>query len=78
MEKILNCRIEKKIPEIFGDVPDILNFLTVKQAANYLSLSERTIRRLYMTGELEYFKFGRPVRFSKNDLDEYAMKRKVG
>jgi excisionase family DNA binding protein len=45
--------------------------LTVEDAAERLRLSTRTVHRLLDTGELPKHQFGRAVRISQDDLDNY-------
>ena len=50
------------------DVNDRL--VTAKQAAELLQLSELTLRRMVRRGDLHPIRFGRLVRFNKNDLNK--------
>lgn len=44
----------------------------VPEAASYLNISERSVRRHYGTGDLEHCKVGWLIRFRKEALDEFA------
>ena len=77
-KKEQDLRIEKPITDApWGEI-DIQKYLTVRQAADFFKVSEKTIRRLYMSGLLPYYKLGRAIRFTRIDLDNYAFQRKVG
>lgn len=45
--------------------------LTLPEAAAYLNVAERYMRRLVTDRRLPYFKVGRLLRFSAEDLDAY-------
>jgi len=45
--------------------------LTIKDAADYLKVNERTIYRLAASGELPGFKVGNSWRFKQSELDQY-------
>jgi excisionase family DNA binding protein len=45
--------------------------LTVKQAAEYLTVSERFIRRIRYENRIRCVKLGKHVRFRKEDLDAF-------
>lgn len=53
-------------------------FMTVKQAANLLSLSPKTIYRAIENGDLPHHAFGRAIRISRTDLELFANKNKKG
>jgi len=48
-----------------------------KGAAEYLSTSERHVRRLAQDKHLAHVKVGRFVRFRRSDLDRYLDRRRV-
>jgi excisionase family DNA binding protein len=48
--------------------------LDVKQAANLLAVSTRTIRRLIARGELQSRRVGRQLRLKEDDLRTYLLK----
>lgn len=48
------------------------NYYNVREAADYLGKSERSIRRHYASGDLRHHRVGHSVRFSKSDLDDFA------
>ncbi|WP_350054262.1 helix-turn-helix domain-containing protein [Nisaea sp.] len=52
--------------------------MTVKQAADLLNLSTKTIYRSIETGDLPHHTFGRAIRISKVDLELFANKHKRG
>jgi len=57
---------EAKIYSLF----DILNWMTTKDAATYLRMSEGAIRIAVSRGELKSYKFRRRLYFKKADLDK--------
>jgi len=52
--------------------------LTLKQVAQYLSISVVTARRLVKSGELAGFKVGNDWRFQRKDILAYVEKQKGG
>ena len=49
-------------------------WLTVKEAADYLKVSEQTIFRWMRSGKVSFFKFGASTRFRRSSLDLVAEK----
>lgn len=49
-----------------------MRWLNLGQAAEYLNVSERTIRRCLEDGEIQYKKFRNCLRISVEALDDYA------
>ncbi|MET9264121.1 helix-turn-helix domain-containing protein [Amycolatopsis sp. NPDC004079] len=47
-------------------------YVPISEAAARLSVSEVTIRRVIKSGQLPHVRFGRVVRVSIADLDEFA------
>ena len=45
--------------------------LTIKQAAEYLTISVSTLKRLLAVGAVTSVRIGRSVRFTYEDLDNY-------
>jgi excisionase family DNA binding protein len=45
--------------------------LTVKEAAAYLSVSEKTIRRMLVDGRLTPIRVGRTVRIDRDEVKKY-------
>ena len=52
-------------------------FLTVKEAAAYLRLCEKQVRRLIWRGELAAYRFGNALRIKKKDLEAYVAAKRV-
>lgn len=50
--------------------------LTITQAADFLNVSPKTVRRRIDAGELSVFRDGRLVRVHPNDLDRYVAARR--
>lgn len=53
-----------------------MRLLTAKEAAEMLSLSERTIQRYLKSGELTFIRLGRSVRIELKDLEEFVERGK--
>ena len=52
-------------------------YLTTVEAARYIGLSQRTLKRYRVTGDGPVFhRFGGRVRYRRNDLDDWAEKRR--
>ena len=51
--------------------------LTVKNAAKYLSISERKLWSLTECGDIPAVKFGRCVRYDVADIDAFISKQKT-
>lgn len=47
-------------------------FLSVPEAADYLTISERSLRRLIAGRKISYSKIGNLVRFEHSDLDAFV------
>jgi len=52
------------------------NYLTTKQAAKYLGVSETTLYAYLKQGKLKRYKLVRLNRFVKSDLDDFIKKNK--
>lgn len=50
-------------------------FLTAKEAAVYLGLSEATVRKWAMRGRIPFTKFGKSLRFDIRKIDSWAAKK---
>jgi excisionase family DNA binding protein len=51
-------------------------FITIAEAADYLQISDRTVRRLIADGELTGYRMGRSrrvIRVDLNEIDEQLM-----
>lgn len=53
-----------------------MEILTISQAASYLQVCEKTVRRLIEKKELPASKVGRSWRIKKQDIDCYLEKNK--
>jgi excisionase family DNA binding protein len=53
------------------------SFLSVPEAADYLNTSVRFIRRLIAERRVAFHKFGKHIRFSVSDLDQYLAATRV-
>ena len=53
-------------------------WVTVKEAAAYLKVSQMTLFRWMKSGKLTHYKMGSSVRFTKDDLDALAQPSKAG
>lgn len=52
--------------------------LDLESAAEYLSMSASTLRRITKAGKIRYVRYGRLVRYRRADLDEWTEKNIVG
>lgn len=50
--------------------------MTIQQAANYLQVCDKTVRKLISKKELSVSKIGKLWRIKKNDIDEYLLQTK--
>jgi excisionase family DNA binding protein len=57
--------------------PEAPHFLTVKEAAAYLRLCDKQVRRLIARGELPAHRFGRALRIGKDDIEAYVASRRL-
>lgn len=48
--------------------------MTIQQAANYLQVCDKTVRRLISKKELVASKVGNSWRVKKSDIDEYMLR----
>jgi excisionase family DNA binding protein len=48
------------------------HLLTTSEAADYLSVSARTVKQLMTAGRLHYVKIGRATRIDRRDLDNFV------
>jgi len=55
-----------------------MQYLTVKQMAEILQVSQRTIYRMIDSGKLPAYKLDRDWRIAKEDIDQFLEKRKHG
>ncbi len=53
-------------------------WLSVRELADWLGITEVTVRRLMAKGELPYYTVGRSVRFRRPEIEEYLQRRRVG
>ena len=51
-------------------MPD--DFLTIREVADLLKVSDKTVRRLEARGELPGFRVGAQVRFRREDIDAWV------
>jgi excisionase family DNA binding protein len=52
-------------------------FYTVSEAAQYLRLCEKQVRRLIWRGELAAFRFGTALRINRADVAAYVASRRI-
>lgn len=52
--------------------------LTIKEIADYLKVTERTIYRLAAAKQMPAFKIGGSWRFSRNDIDDWIKQQSQG
>ena len=52
-----------------------VDYLTLREVAELLKLSEKTVYRLAQRGELPAFKVGGSWRFIRSDIDDWAKRQ---
>ena len=52
-------------------------WLSVRQAAMHAGVCEKTIRRAYLSRQVQYTRVGRAVRFRRAWIDEWVLKAQV-
>jgi excisionase family DNA binding protein len=52
-------------------------WLSVRQAAVHAGVCEKTIRRAYLSRQVQYTRVGRAVRFRRAWIDEWMLKAQV-
>ena len=63
---------------IIGRVIIMVQYLSVKQMAEILQVSRRTIYRMIDSGKLPAYKLDHDWRIAKEDLDQFLAERKHG
>jgi putative molybdopterin biosynthesis protein len=53
------------------------SFLTTRELADLLRVSEMTVRRLVQRGEIPCYRFGRRIRFLVDDVQAFMTRSKV-
>ena len=53
------------------DLPELAELLTAAEAADYLRISEWTLRHWVSDKKIRFIKIGRAVRFKKTHLDRF-------
>lgn len=46
-------------------------FYSITELAKRLTVHPDTVRKLYRTGKIPYHRFGKSIRFAKNDVDRF-------
>ena len=52
-------------------------WLSVRHAANHAGVCEKTIRRAYLSRQVQYTRVGRAVRFRRTWIDEWMLRAEV-
>jgi excisionase family DNA binding protein len=52
-------------------------WMSVRQAATHAGVCEKTIRRAYLSRQVQYTRVGRAVRFRRAWIDEWMLKAQV-
>ena len=63
------------MPPVVGAILMPENYLTLKDVAELLKLSEKTIYRLAQQGEIPAFKVGGSWRFRASDIQQWVAKQ---
>lgn len=58
-------------------VPDLPRYLTSPEAAEYLRVSTRFLRRETAAGRVAVSRLGRKLLYDRTDLDEYVRRNRV-
>ncbi len=53
-------------------------WITVKEAAEFLSIKEKTLYYLVTHGLIPHYRIGKMVRFNKEELDTWMKSKKAG
>jgi excisionase family DNA binding protein len=72
---VLLTRAPRPNPYVDGVVTR--RYITIAEAAEYLQISDRTVRRLISDGELNGYRMGRSrrtIRVDLNEIDEHLMR----
>lgn len=77
--KILHYPVEvcPKLAIAMSTSPSDVEILTIKQVADYLKVTERTIYRLAGAKKIPAFKVGGTWRFSKADIDAWIKQQSM-
>jgi excisionase family DNA binding protein len=71
-ERTPSCLVSQlRLPPSAPPAPGQARPLTLPEAATYLNVTERYMRRLVTERRIPYFKVGRLLRFSTEDLDDF-------
>ena len=71
-ERTRSCLVSQlRLPPTAPTAPGQGRPLTLPEAATYLNVAERYMRRLVTERRIPYFKVGRLLRFSTEDLDAF-------
>ena len=58
-------------------VPDLPRYLTATEAAEYLRISTRHLRRATASGQIPVSRLGRKLLYDRSELDEYVRRSRV-
>jgi len=67
----------KVVLEILKQGAGVETYLTANEVADFLRLSEQTIRRYTMKKEIPFHKIGRAVRYKKSEIEQWVEKLEV-
>lgn len=60
-----------------SDTPDAPRYVTIEDAAAYLSCATKTIRRMITAGELPAYRVRTAVRIDREDLDRVMRRNRI-
>lgn len=66
------------IPDVAVDENPVEPMFSVKSLANYLALSERTVRDLLSGGEIPSYKISGARRIARSDVESWLKSRREG
>jgi len=58
-------------------VPDDITWLSTKDAAARLGITQRTLYRFIDEGQITAYRFGRVIRLKRDEVDEFIERSKV-
>lgn len=65
-------------PDTLGQGNSQGRLRTIREAANYLAISQRKLADLKATGEIPFIPIGRSIRFDVADLDRFIERQRSG
>jgi len=70
------AELNRKIEFLANEHPRQPEYINIDQAGQVLNLSKSTIYKKTMKGELPFYKHGKKLMFSRNELQKFIQKHK--